>query len=168
MNRHDRRAARRRHGCYAAYQSCEFRPAAHAPADCDGSCHTNPVTSDDELLGRPDVRLRILGRVIAMMPSPNDSTSGEGWSLVLLLALAAAALTDQAVARAKALAPILIRIYNRDSAWARLRPVLAASGALRSPDAHAPPVAELLTLCCVGSPGPPAGVAALEAPVFSP
>lgn len=46
------------------------------------------------------------------------------------------------------------------SAWSSLRPVLDALGVLRPDREHGPPVVgELLTECCVGSPGPPAGAA---------
>ena len=83
MNRHDRRAARRQ-GCLATYTTaalpldgCPFgndpppvpaaaHPApAHTEADCDGTCHAGAPAFDDEMLGRPDVRLRILARSIA-------------------------------------------------------------------------------------------------------
>jgi hypothetical protein len=38
LNRHGRRAARARFGCYAAY-TADGSPPAHAPEACDASCH---------------------------------------------------------------------------------------------------------------------------------
>lgn len=65
-------------------------------------------------------------------------------------------------------------VRTRVGGWAWLRAVLEARGVLpvldlRAALGYAPPGAgEVLVLCNVGSPGPPAGVAALEAPVISP
>jgi hypothetical protein len=74
-----------------------------------------------------------------MMPPPDDDTPPATWGLAAFLVLAAAAFHDQTAARAKALAPILVRVRNGDLAWARLRAVLEASGVLGSRHDHDPP-----------------------------